>query len=93
VAPLGDAGTWACVQAERAVSRALGGSCTIPLGAYAEMSGKDLRLRALVAAPDGKRIARADCTGAGAEPEALGARAATELRAGGAVEILSSIAK
>jgi hydroxymethylbilane synthase len=93
VAPLADASTSACVRAERAVSRALGGSCTIPLGAYAEMSGGNLRLRALVASPDGKRIARAECTGSGSEPEALGARVADELRGRGAVEILSSIAK
>jgi hydroxymethylbilane synthase len=93
VAPLADPGTSACVRAERAVSRALGGSCTIPLGAYAEMSGTNLRLRALVAAPDGRRIARAECTGPASEPEALGARAADELRSRGAVEILSSIAK
>jgi hydroxymethylbilane synthase len=93
LAPLGDASTSACVLAERTVSRALGGSCTIPLGAYAEISGNDLHLRALVAAPDGKRIARAECTGPASLPEALGARAAQELRARGAVEILSSIAK
>jgi hydroxymethylbilane synthase len=93
VAPLADAHTSACVRAERAVSRALGGSCTIPLGAYAEMSARDLRLRALVASPDGKRTARADCTGPATNPEALGARAADELRSRGAVEILSSIEK
>jgi hydroxymethylbilane synthase len=36
-APLADADTAACVRAERAVSRALAGSCEVPLGAYAEM--------------------------------------------------------
>ena len=93
VAPLADSHTSACVRAERAVSRALGGNCTIPLGAYAEIAGRDLRLRALVAAPDGKRIARAECVGPGSDPEALGARAADELRSRGAVEILYSLAK
>lgn len=93
VAPLADAATSACVVAERTVSRALGGSCTIPLGAYAEFSGKGLRVRALVAAPDGKRIARADCAGPASEPESLGERAAAELRSRGAAEILSSLAK
>jgi hydroxymethylbilane synthase len=38
MAPLADAGTAACVRAERAVSRALAGSCEVPLGAYAEMT-------------------------------------------------------
>jgi hydroxymethylbilane synthase len=92
LAPLADAATSACVRAERAVSRALGGSCTIPLAACAEVSAKGLRVRALVASPDGKRIARADCAGAASEPESLGERAAGELRSRGAAEILSSLA-
>src|SRR5688572_19843758 len=40
---LNDESTETCVRAERAVSRALGGSCTIPLGAYAERSSGRLR--------------------------------------------------
>jgi hydroxymethylbilane synthase len=35
LAPLGDTATWLAVEAERAVSRALGGSCSVPLAAYA----------------------------------------------------------
>lgn len=91
LAPLEHAPSAACVRAERAVSLALGGSCTIPLGAYAELSAGRLRMRALVAAPDGKRIAQADCTGGEADPEALGAQAAALLRARGADEILAAI--
>ena len=83
--------TAACVRAERAVSRALGGSCTIPLGAYAVLAGEQLRLTALVAAPDGKRAARVECAGPAAEPESLGAKAAAELRARGAEAILASL--
>jgi len=90
---LEDAATAACVRAERAVSRALGGSCTIPLAAYAEEKGGRLRLRALVASPDGKRIARTERSGLAADPEALGAQAADELRSRGALEILSSLGK
>jgi hydroxymethylbilane synthase len=91
IAPLQHAPSAACVRAERAVSLALGGSCTIPLGAYAELAGGVLRLRALVAAPDGRRVARVDCAGPAADPEALGAQAADRLRAQGAVEILAAI--
>jgi hydroxymethylbilane synthase len=83
--------TAACVRAERAVSLALGGSCTIPLGAFATLEGDQLRLTALVAAPDGKRAARVECAGPAAEPEALGARAAAALRARGAEAILASL--
>jgi hydroxymethylbilane synthase len=92
LAPLDDAASAACVRAERAVSLALGGSCSVPLGAYAELAGARLRLRALVAAPDGTRIARAECAGAAADPEGLGARAAALLRARGAQDILAAIA-
>jgi len=91
IAPLQHAASAACVRAERAVSLALGGSCTLPLGAYAELAGGQLRLRALVAAPDGRRVARVDCTGTAADPEALGAQAAGLLRAQGADEILAAI--
>ena len=40
---LDDAQAGACVRAERQVNLALGGSCTIPLGAYAEISGGRIR--------------------------------------------------
>lgn len=92
-AALADPVTRACVDAERAVSRALGGSCTIPLGAFAEAEGGALRLRALVASADGRRIARAECQGRLDDPHALGARAAGTLREQGAEEILAGLAK
>ena len=89
LAPLNDTATARCVRAERAVSRVLGGSCALPLGAYAELAGAGLHLRALVATPDGKRVIRAESEGE--DPERLGAEVAAELRAHGAAEILSSL--
>jgi hydroxymethylbilane synthase len=89
--PLDHAPTARCVQAERAVSRALGGSCAIPLGAYAEEGGSQMRLRALVASLDGRRVARAQCEGP--DPVQLAAQAVSELRRQGAAEILSALAK
>jgi hydroxymethylbilane synthase len=89
LAPLADRDSTACVRAERAVSRALGGSCSLPLAAYAECSEK-LRLRALVASSDGKRVVRCDLQGEAAQPEALGERAAAALRAQGAEAILGT---
>jgi hydroxymethylbilane synthase len=99
VAPLQDTAASACVRAEREVNRALGGSCTIPLGAYAEhaaeqatgSAGGKLRLRALVASPDGKRFARAEGEGDAAQPEELGLRVAGLLRERGAGEILAAL--
>lgn len=43
--PLINLETWVCVEAERAVSRALGGSCSMPLGAYATLDQRTLTLR------------------------------------------------
>jgi hydroxymethylbilane synthase len=82
--PLNDPPTARCVQAERAVSLALGGSCAVPLGAFAEETRKGLRLRALVASLDGRRIARADCEGV--DPGSAAAQAVDELRRRGAAE-------
>jgi hydroxymethylbilane synthase len=91
MAPLADSDTSACVRAERAVSRALAGSCEVPLGAFAEIDNGRLRLRGFVAAPDGSRMASADLHGDPAEPEVLGRALADELRARGAEEILAAL--
>jgi hydroxymethylbilane synthase len=92
LAPLHHPDTAACVRAERAVSRALGGSCTVPLGAHAEIDAGALRLRGLVASPDGRRVARSEVRGATDGPEGLGELLAERLRAQGADEILSALA-
>jgi hydroxymethylbilane synthase len=89
LAPLADATTAQCVRAERAVSRALGGSCTLPLGAYAEMRDGKLDLTALVASEDGRRVLRARA--AGSDPEEVGARAARSLRDQGADAVLGAL--
>jgi hydroxymethylbilane synthase len=93
VAALADTATSACVRAERAVNRALGGDCTIPLGAFADQQGESLRLRALVAAPDGRRVARAEALGEFSDPESIGLRVAAQLRSQGADQILAALAK
>jgi hydroxymethylbilane synthase len=90
--PLEDADASACVRAERQVNLALGGSCTIPLGAYAEITGGRMRLRALVASPDGRRTVRAEGEAEMQAAEALGLRVAALLRERGAVEILAALA-
>ena len=91
LAPLNDAGTAACVTAERAVSRALAGSCQVPLAAFAEMVDGRLRLRGLVALPDGSRVAAAELSGSADAPEALGLELVKALRARGADEILAAL--
>jgi hydroxymethylbilane synthase len=88
IAPLADAASAACVRAERTVSRALGGSCTLPLAAFGQMVGNRLRLRALVASSDGKRVVRSELEADAADPEALGNQVARDLRRQGADAIL-----
>ena len=89
--PLVDPKAFREVRAERALSRALGGSCQVPLAAYcvSEPDGKTLRLRALVAMTDGSKVLRAECCGE--DPEALGLQAAKELSDQGAQQILQSL--
>jgi hydroxymethylbilane synthase len=92
LAPLHHPDTAACVLAERAMSRALSGSCQVPLGGFAEVVGKELRMRGFVATPDGARLLRAERTGSLSDPEALGHAVAQDLLAQGAGEILAALA-
>jgi hydroxymethylbilane synthase len=73
------------------VSRALAGSCQLPLAAYGQLTVSGLNLRGLVASPDGTQIVRAEVRGNAAEPEALGDALAAELRRRGAGEILAKL--
>lgn len=85
--------TLLCVRAERALSRTLSGSCNVPLGAYAELAGERLRLRAFVGMPDGSRLIAGERAGPSHEPEALGAALGDELKARGAGVILAEVEK
>jgi hydroxymethylbilane synthase len=91
LAPLDHFGTSACVLAERALSRALSGDCQLPLAAYAVANGAEIRLRGLVAMPDGSKVVRAESSGPIAAPEKLGEMLAAKLRALGADAILASL--
>jgi len=91
LAALNHRATELAVRAERAVSRALGGSCQLPLAAYASVTGATLELRGLVANPDGKGTLKAQVSGPSGSPEELGARLAGELRAQGADRILAAL--
>jgi hydroxymethylbilane synthase len=60
LAPLADRGTTLATAAERAFSRALGGSCQTPLAAYAEWEEGRLWLRGLLASRDGREVLRGE---------------------------------
>jgi hydroxymethylbilane synthase len=91
--PLDHPETAWCVQAERAVSRALAGSCVAPLGAYARAHSGMAHMRGFVASPDGARMIAEQLDGwpLSANPESFGQALADKLAAGGAREILGSL--
>jgi hydroxymethylbilane synthase len=88
-----DAPTWLATHAERAVSRALGGSCSMPLAAHATWSDGTLTL--VAALGDGEQptrpLLRTQASGQPvdeASARALGEQAAAALRAAGAAGYL-----
>jgi len=89
LAPLADQTTWLAVAAERAVSRAMGGSCSMPLAAHATLHKQHLSLDAAWGNPEDlfapliKAHAASDVTTL-AEAEQLGLQVAAQLRALGA---------
>ena len=90
LAPLNHADTASAVLAERKVSRIFGGSCQIPLAAFATVHDGQLRLRAMVATPDGKRSAHAEVAGSAEQPEYLGEQVAELLTRQDANAILAA---
>ena len=92
IAPLNHAETRWCVEAERALSRALAGSCQVPLGGFAEISAGTARLRGFVASPDGSRMVYDEMSAPGSGiAQELGAAVAQKLVAKGAREILADL--
>ena len=92
-APLRDVETTHCVRAERAFSRALGGSCQVPLGGYAILENGQLWLRGFVATPDGRQRVSGERRGAPDDDELIGQQLAQALRDQGAAAILAVLAK
>ena len=86
---LEDPDTRVAVTAERALLRALGGGCQVPIGAHGRIINGELHLRAIVASPDGQKILKAESSGR--DPETLGAALAEELLSSGAREILEAV--
>ncbi|MEG3789494.1 hydroxymethylbilane synthase [Lysobacter sp. CCNWLW3] len=88
-AALDHADTRTCVEAERAMNRALHGSCHVPVAAYARLDGEHLRLDGLVGAADGRQV-RAHGEGRGDAPECLGLEVAQALLAQGAGDFIAA---
>lgn len=87
--PLHDADTAGCVQAERALNRALAGDCTVPIGAYAERRGARMRLWGCVGDAAHGIVVRAEAEGVSSAPDELGETVAQRLRELGADQLLT----
>ena len=91
--PLNHDVTHACVTAERALARALGGSCQVPLAAYCTEEAGLLTLRGLVGHPDGSVILQAHAQAPAAYADALGRAVAKKLADDGAQELIEAVLK
>lgn len=85
-----DSPTHLAVTAERAFLAALGGGCSLPVGALASMEEDVIRLQGVIAAPDGSHILRVSA--AGDDAQALGESLAQKSLAAGARDLLPETA-
>ena len=79
------------VHAERAMNQRLEGGCQVPIAGFAEVRGERLRLRGLVAEPDGSTVLRHELEGSVEEAQALGVNVAESLLSQGAGRILEAV--
>jgi hydroxymethylbilane synthase len=91
LAPLEHAATRIAMDAERAFSGRLGGSCQSPVAAYATLQSGRLLLDGLVAEPDGSKLLRESITGTPSDSVAIGEELAERVLAAGAGPLLERL--
>jgi len=91
LAPLEHAATRIAMDAERAFSGRLGGSCQSPVAAYATLESGRLLLDGLVAEPDGSKLLRESITGTPSDSVAIGEELAERVLAAGAGPLLERL--
>ena len=89
LAPLAHQSSWLCVRAERAFAQTLGGSCQVPIAAFAELEQTTLRLRGLVGDTSARKSIQGELSGVSSAPEALGETLAHTLMARGALAFVA----
>ncbi|HET7556920.1 MAG TPA: hydroxymethylbilane synthase [Rhodanobacteraceae bacterium] len=89
LSPLEDAATRRTTAAERALNAALGGDCTLPLGAWCEIPGASLRLHGMLGDARNGHVLRAEARGD--DPQALGNEVARLLREQGGDALIASL--
>ncbi len=88
LAELDDADTRICVSAERAMNRALEGSCHVPVAAFAQLAGEQLHLQGLVGSVSTGEQVRAESRGTRQSADELGRQVAELLIAQGARDFI-----
>ena len=78
--------------AERAFLARMGGGCRLPMAALSVVEGDSLRIRGLIADPEGRRVLHGEIAGAASNAEALGAALGDDLLAQGAAELIAEVA-
>ncbi len=86
---LNDPCTRRAVLAERALLRALGGGCQVPIGAATVIANDTLSLRGVVLDPNGKQRMEGDIAGPVEKAEELGRRLAQQLLQQGAGQLIT----
>jgi hydroxymethylbilane synthase len=79
------------VTAERSLLRRLEGGCQIPIGAYGQVTGNEIRLDAVIGSLDGKRMVKGTQSGNHKNADRIGIELAEELLKRGGKEILEEI--
>jgi hydroxymethylbilane synthase len=92
LAPHEDRATALAARAERAFGLVVEGSCEVPLGALAQVSGTTLAIEGFIGTPDGARLVRERLSGNAADAEALGRALGARLLSIGGRAILDSLA-
>ena len=91
VAGIDHAPSSAAVRAERAFLESMGGGCTTPTAAYAEIREGRLHILAMVAKPDGSEIVRLSESYSADDPTAAGVHTASALMESGGAQILEAL--
>ncbi len=92
LAPFVDPAALAASDAERALGLVVEGSCEVPLGGHAIVTGASLVLEGFLGLPDGSRLVRERVEGATSDAAGLGRALGERILARGGREVLSLLA-
>jgi hydroxymethylbilane synthase len=81
----------AAARAERALGLVVEGSCQVPVGGFARVSGAELSIEGFLGMPDGSRVVRERARGRPDDAEAIGAGLGRQLLAAGGAQILRDL--